>query len=113
MGVSLPLGQSGQKLFLAADKRRAHWAVTAVVEGKGAVKLFFFFFLQVSSSFCEVKEQKKKALVETLCGSSSHVVVCVRQRGGFFLAVEESVVRPPQGFIPVSLFVHLLLFKVG
>lgn len=55
MGVSLSLGQSGQKLFLAADKRRAHWAVTAVVEGKGAVRFFFsykFLFLSV------VKEQK-------------------------------------------------------
>lgn len=51
MGVSLPLGQSGQKLFLAADKRRAHWAVTAVVEGKGAVRFLFspslFFFVLV------------------------------------------------------------------
>lgn len=52
----LLLSHSGQKLFPVAEKRRAHWAVTAVVEEKGAVRFFFlssesFFFVVV------VKEQ--------------------------------------------------------
>lgn len=38
----LLLSHSGQKLFPVAEKRRAHWAVTAVVEEKGAVRFFFF-----------------------------------------------------------------------
>lgn len=48
----LPLTHSGQKLFPAAERRRAHRAVTAVEEGKGS--LWVFFFLQV---FFVVEEQ--------------------------------------------------------
>lgn len=44
----LVLSHSGWKLFLAADRRRAHRAVTASEEGNGAV--CFFFFLSFLSS---------------------------------------------------------------
>lgn len=57
--LELVLSHSGWKLFLAADRRRAHRAVTASEEGNGAVWFFFFcpFFLLFSrSTFC-VEEQ--------------------------------------------------------
>lgn len=53
----LILGHSGWKLFLAADRRRAHRAVTASEEGTGPCDFFCPFFLLFSrSTFC-VEEQ--------------------------------------------------------
>lgn len=46
MGVSLMCVGEPElplELFPAAERRRAHWAVTAVAEGKGAGVIFFFF----------------------------------------------------------------------
>lgn len=50
----LPLAHSGQKLFHAAEKRRAHRVVTAIEEGKGSLCFFpsksFFFFVEDQNS---------------------------------------------------------------
>lgn len=64
------------------EKRRAHWAVTAAVEGKGAVTtppppLFFY-----------AREQNQRNFF--LNGSSSRAAVCVRLRVDF-VAVEEKL----------------------
>lgn len=84
------LGHSGQKLFPAAERRRANRAVIGVAVGKGCCVIFFppgsksFFFRGRTKLWWEF----------SLHGSSSHVVVCVWQRVDFFLAVEESFVHP-------------------
>lgn len=66
------------------EKRRAHWAVTAAVEGKGAVTTppfsrFFFFYS---------REQNQRNFF--LNGSSSRAVASVRLRVDF-VAVEEKL----------------------
>lgn len=61
---------NGQKLFPAVEKGRAHWAVTAAVEGKGAVRTPPSLFLR------EGTNQRNFFLH----GSPSHAVVSVRLR---------------------------------
>lgn len=54
MGVSLMCVGEPElplELFPAAERRRAHWAVTAVAEGKGAGVIFFFFNFFLSKSW--------------------------------------------------------------
>lgn len=88
MGVSLMCVGEPElplELFPAAERRRAHWAVTAVAEGKGAgviffLKIYIYFPLKVFCFFYYYffgVEEQNSLWKFSLNASSSHVVVCV------------------------------------